>query len=193
MSEPAPISYAQFGHNFILQVVSAQRIRREVDGLLESSIQGVVKKLPADLVVVEYHFALEDVRVEPLMNRLPDVSFQLYIDGSIRLDANVVGVNLNFTVKVTVRIEIDVRTYAPLFINLSLLPIRGDAVDIQVDSHGVPEEVLSSLNIIRPLVRSEVVDEVNRRIESPEMLSAVTIDVLKIAEAAAFTGAAKAS
>lgn len=184
MDESQRISYADFGHNFIRYVVTAERLRGEIETVLKALIEGSVKKLPADLLVASYVFQLKDVEVLPITHKLPDVSFALLLSGDLKLDVKVFNLKLKFTLGVEIKLHLDVRTYAPLTLKLILHPITDSSIRTEVDGHGLPSEVLEHLRIVGPIVRDEIVSEVNARIASPEMVAATEIDVLHLAATA---------
>lgn len=174
------ISYSEFGHNFIQQVVTARRIGTEIQSALESTIAGSIRKLPADLIVVDYLFQLDDINVEPVLDHLPQISFVLKVLGDIKLDVSIFNLSLKFTMDVTISVRIDVETYAP--VTLKLVPHRVRGRDIRIDLNGenLPSEVLESLMVVEPIVRDQIVKEVNARIEDPKILALASIDVLAL-------------
>lgn len=192
MDERYRISYAEFGHNFIRYVVTADRLRGEIETVLKAMIEGSVKKFPADLLVASYVFQLQDVDVHPIVNRLPDVSFVLQLNGDLRLEVKLLNLRLKFTLKVEIRLDLDVQTYAPLTLKLILHPVRDAQIRTEVDGHGLPSGVLEHLRIVGPIVRDEIVREVNARIASPELVAATEIDVLQLAASAQLPGVAAA-
>jgi hypothetical protein len=192
MDETRRISYAEFGHNFIRYVVTAERLRGEIESVLKALIEGSVRKFPANLLVASYVFQLQDIQVLPISNRLPDVSFALLLNGDLRLEVRLLNLRLKFTLKVEIRLHIDVHTYAPLTVKLILHPINDAQIRTEIDSHNLPSEVLDNLRIVGPIVRDEIVQEVNARIASPELVAATEIDVLHLAAAAQLPGVAAA-
>ncbi len=192
MDESRPITYAEFGHNFIRYVVTAERLRGEIETVLKAMIEGSVSKFPADLLVASYVFQLQDVDVLPVTNKLPDVSFVMLIEGDLKLEVKVINLRLKFTLKVEIRLHLDVRTFAPLNLKLILHPVKDSQIRTEVDGHGLPSEVLEHLRIVGPIVRDEIVREVNARIASPELVAATNIDVLQLAAAAQLPSAAAA-
>ncbi len=189
MDQSKPISYAEFGHNFVRYVVTAERLRGEIETVLKAMIEGSVSKFPADLLVASYVFQLQDVDVLPITNKLPDVSFVMLLVGDLKLEVKLINLRLKFTLKVEIRLNIDVRTYAPLNLKLILHPIKDSQIRTEVDGHGLPSEVLEHLRIVGPIVREEIVREVNARIASPELVAATNIDVLQLAASAQLPGA----
>lgn len=177
-----PLSYADFGHEFIRQAVSAQRLSREIEATLQSSIEGTVQKMPADLIVASYSFKLNNADVTPHLDRLPIIAFFVKLCGTILLDVKVVNVQLKFSLGVEIKIQADVETYAPLTIKLVLSPISDSAIRIDVDPHNIPSDLLDRFRLIAPIVRSELVSQVNERIASAEIQSATTIDVLHLVQ-----------
>ena len=179
-----PITYAEFGHNFVRYVVTAERLRGEIETVLKAMIEGSVRKFPADLLVASYIFQLQDVDVQPIVNKLPDVSFVMLLAGDLGLEVKLLNLKLKFTLKVEIRLHIDVRTYAPLNLKLILHPVKDSQIGTEVDGHGLPSEVLENLRIVGPIVRDEIVREVNARIASPELVADTNIDVLQLAASA---------
>lgn len=193
MDESARISYAEFGHNFIRYVVTADRLRSEIETVLKAMIEGSVRKFPADLLVASYVFQLRDVDVHPITNKLPDVSFVMMLSGDLKLEVKLINLRLKFTLGVEIKLHLDVRTYAPLTLKLILHPVNDADIRTEVDGHGLPSEVLEHLRIVGPIVRDEIVREVNTRIASPELVAATEIDVLHLAATAQLSSVAAAA
>ena len=184
MNDSNPISYAEFGDNFIRQVVTAERLQREIETLLLSTIEGRVHKLPADLLSASYRLAVNRLTVEPPTVPQPQLSYWLGLHGVLDLRIKFLSIPLRFSVHVTISILLRVHTYPPLTIRLLPEPVSAAAVQIDVNPHGIPEELLDKLNIIEPAVAEEIVSEVNRRITAPEIAAATTIDILRMAQEA---------
>ena len=182
MSGQKKISYAEFGHSFIQQVVTARRIGSEIESVLTSTIEGSIRRLPADLIVISYVFKLRDITVDPELSRLPEISFTLSVLGDIRIDAEIFGVDLNFVLDVVIPVRIDVETYAP--VTLKLVPHPVTARDIRIDLEGtnMTSEVLESLRLVQPIVRDQIQREVNARLEDPRIREVTTIDVLALVD-----------
>lgn len=193
MNASQRISYAEFGHNFIRYLVTAERLRGEIEEVLKALIEGSVKKFPADLLVASYVFQLQDVDVHPLMNRLPEVSFVMVLTGELKLDVRLLNLRFKFTLNVEIRLNLDVHTYAPLILKLLLAPVTHANIRTEIDSHGLPAEVLEQLRIVGPIVRDEIVREVNERLASPELVAATEIDVLALAASAQLPSLAAAT
>lgn len=184
MDESTRISYSDFGHNFIRHVITAERIRAEIEGVLQSMIEGSVRKFPADMLVAAYRFQLKDVVVHPLLGRMPEVSFVMVLSGDMGLEVKLLNLRLKFSLAVEINLHLDVRTYAPLTVKLILHEVSSTDIHVDIDGHGLPSEVLESLRIVGPIVREEIVREVNERLGSPELVAATEIDVLKLAASA---------
>jgi hypothetical protein len=184
MSPSNSISYAQFGDNFVRLVITSQRMLQEIRVLLADSIEGEVHKLPADLLTASYRLTINRLTAETPTLAPDPVRFRLGLDGTLDLRVRVLSLPLRFSVQVTIFIDIDVATCAPLTIRLLPRPVDADAVHISVNPHGIPEDLLDKLNIIEPAVAEEIVSEVNRRIAAPELVTATTIDVLALAQQA---------
>ena len=180
MSRMQKINYAEFGHNFIHHVVTARRIGHEIQSALDSTIAGTMRKLPADLMVVDYLFQLDDITVDPLMDLLPNISFVLKVLGDVKLDVTILNLHLKFTMDVTISVRIDVETYAPVVLKLVPHRVRGRDIRIDINSENLPSNVLDTLMLVEPIVRDQIVKEVNARIEDPAIQEISTIDVLSL-------------
>lgn len=184
MEDRKRISYEEFGHNFVRYVITADRIRSEIETVLKALIEGSVRKFPADLLVASYVFQLRDIEVHPITNRLPDVSFVMLLSGDMKLEVKLFNLRLKFSLAVEIKLHLRVETYAPLFLKLVIEEVVHSDIRTDIDGHGLPSEVLENLRIVGPIVRDEIVREVNARIASPELLAATRIDVLQLAAAA---------
>ena len=182
MSSAKKISYSEFGHNFIQQVVTARRIGSEIEAALESTIAGSIRKLPADLIVVDYVFQLDDISVEPVLAHLPQISFVLKVLGDVKLDVSILNLSLKFTMDVTISVRIDVETYEPVMLKLLPHKVRGRDIRIDLNGENLPGEVLENLMVVEPIVRDQIVKEVNARIDDPKILALTTIDVLALVD-----------
>ena len=180
MSQLNAISYAEFGHNFIQQVVTARRLGSEIEALLEWTIAGSMRKLPADMMVISYVFKLVDISVDPLLNHLPKIAFVLSVRGDLQLDVELFGIDLKFALAVNIQVQIDVETYAPVMLRLVPHPVSGHSIRIDLVGENLPSDVLDKLNLVKPVVRDQIVKEVNARINDPAVQTAANIDVLAL-------------
>lgn len=186
-AHPDGLSYEQFGHHFVHRLVTPARIERELKALLAAPIEGSLSKLPAEMLTARYTFRLTDAKVETRPERLPQLALRQRLGGVLDLSVRVLGLPLRFTLQLGIRLEQEVRTYAPLTLKIETHPVDAASIDITVDPHGLPSQIVDQLNIIERAVRAEVVDEVNRRINSGPIVRATTIDVSRLAEHANLT------
>lgn len=180
MTPSNAISYAEFGHNFIQQVVTARRLGSEIESLLERTVAGSMRKLPADMLVISYVFKLADISVDPLLNHLPKIAFVLSVRGDLQLDVELFGIDLKFALAVNIQVQIDVETYAPVILRLVPHPVSGHSIRIDLVGENLPSEALDKLNLVKPIVRDQIVREVNARINDPVVQDAAHIDVLAL-------------
>jgi hypothetical protein len=178
------LSYEQFGHQFIHQLVTPARIERELKALLAEPVKGTVKRLPAEMITARYTFYLQDVQVVTRPECLPQLGLRQRISGLLALSVNLLGLNLRFTLQLAINLEQRVRPYEPLTLKIETRPVGGESIEIKVDSHGIPSEIAGRLNLIEGAVRAQVIDEVNARLASGPIAAATAIDLQRIAEAA---------
>lgn len=186
-----PLSYEQFGHEFVHRLITPDRIRRELQVLLAEPIEGVMNVLPADMITARYVFKLSDVKITLKPERLPELALRQRITGMLELSVRILGMPFRFTLRVGIRLEQQVRAYAPLTLKLETKPCDATSLDIDVDAHGLPSEILDRFNIIETAVRAEVVQQVNKRLESGPVARALNIDVARLAEHAVLVEARK--
>ena len=190
MSDLKPISYAEFGHNFIRQVVNAGRLSQEIEGLLQETIDGSLKRMPADLIVGSYSFRVRDVQVEPRLELLPKVGFQLELFGDMLLELRILNIRADVDIDVLINVDLDVETYEPLILKLVPRPVVPEQVRLRMDGRNLPGGLLHRAQVLEPLVREQIVRQVNKRIGSPSLEKAATIDVLKMAQSSRVSGKA---
>lgn len=187
------ITYAEFGHNFIQHVVTARRLGDTIEAVLDKTIAGSVNKLPASLMVADYVFRLQDIRADPVMDRLPDIGFDLHVIGEIQLDVMLLGVELKFTLAVDICVHIDVETWAPVVLKLIPQPVTSKNIKLTLEGENLPGEIVENLMVVKPVVRDQIVREVNLRINDPEMQALATIDVLHLVDQVEIGGASAAT
>ena len=190
MSDLKPISYAEFGHNFIRQVVNAGRLSQEIEGLLQETIDGSLKRMPADLIVGSYSFRVRDVQVEPLLELLPKVGFRLELFGDMLLELRILNIRADVDIDVLINVDLDVETYEPLLLKLVPRPVAPEQVRLRLDGRNLTGGLLQRAQLLEPLVREQIVRQVNKRIDSPSLEKAATIDVLKMAQSSRVSGKA---
>lgn len=178
------LSYEQFGQQFIHSLVTPERIERELRALLAEPINGTMSKLPVELLTAKYSFTLQDAQISRRPECLPQLGLRQRISGLIALTVNLLGLNLRFTLRVIIHLEQIVRVYEPLFLRIETRSLDANSVELQVDPHDLPGEILDRLTIIERAVRAEVLEEVNRRLLRGTIAEALTINLGRIAEEA---------
>ena len=177
-----PLSYEQFGHEFVHRLLTPERIARELKMLLAEPIEGTMNILPAEILTARYLFRFADVKITPRPERLPELALRQRITGTLELSVRIVGMPFRFTLRVGIRLDQQVRAYAPLTLKIETRVLDAASVDIDVDAHGLPSEILDRFNVIERAVRAEVVQQVNKRLESGPIAKALAIDVHRLAE-----------
>lgn len=178
----AELGYEQFGQRFIHLLVTPARIERELKALLAEPVKGGLSRLPAELLTARYSFYLDKVEVTTRPECLPQLGLRQRIAGLLALSVRVLGLRLRFTLQIIIHLEQLVRVYDPLWLKIETRPLDLTSIELQVDPHGIPSEILDRLNLIEGAVMAEVVDEVNKRLESGPIARATCIDLHKLAE-----------
>lgn len=183
-----PISYQTFGENFIRYLVTVPRLREEIEGALQATVEGSVDALPNELLVASYQFAPRKMDIERQVSDTADVAFSLLVDGRLTIKLKAMGMSVRLPMEVKIKVDIDVRTLAPLTIKLE--PRRLTHRNVRVTTEmprelkRLPTHLLDRINPLAIAVAENVVAQVNRRISNPELEKAAEINVLALAESA---------
>lgn len=190
-----PISYQEFGENFIRYLVTVPRLREEMESAIQATVEGSVDALPNELLVASYRFAPRDIDIQRQVSDTAEIAFSLTVGGRLTLQLKAMGMALRLPMEVRIRADIDVRTLAPLTIRLE--PRRLTHRNVRVTTEmprelrRLPTGLLDRINPLAIAVAENVVNEVNRRLKHQDVVEAANIDVLAIAEGALQAGDAQ--
>lgn len=183
-----PISYQTFGENFIRHLVTVPRLREELEGAIQATVEGSIDALPNELLVASYRFAPKKMEIDRQVSDTAEIAFALLVDGRLTLKLKAMGIGVGLPMDVKIRVNIDVRTLAPLTIKLE--PRRLSHRNVQVTTEMprelrmLPTQMLDRINPLVIAVADNIVREANRRINHPDLVKAAEIDVLALAESA---------
>lgn len=183
-----PISYQTFGENFIRYLVTVPRLRDELEGVVQASVEGSIDALPNELLVASYRFTPKEMDIERRVSDTAEVGFALVVGGRLTLQLKAMGMSMRLPMGVELRLNIDVRTLAPLTIQLD--PHRLSHRNVRVTTEmprelrRLPTQLLDRINPLAIAVADNVIREVNRRLAAPDLAESARIDVLALAERA---------
>lgn len=183
-----PISYQTFGENFIRYLVTVPRLRDEVEAAVQGTVEGSIDALPNELLVASYQFAPKEMDVEREVSDTAEVAFALLVGGRLTLQLKAVGISVRLPMEIQLRVDIDVRTLAPLTIKIE--PQRLTHRNVQVTTEmprelkRLPTHLLDRINPLAIAVADNVVSQANRRLSHPDIAEVAEIDVLTLAERA---------
>lgn len=183
-----PISYQTFGENFIRYLVTVPRLRDELEDMVQATVEGSVDALPNELLVASYRFAPKEMDIERRVSDTAEVAFSLVLGGRLTLQVKAMGMTVRLPMEVELRVDIDVRTFAPLTIKLEPRRLTHSNVRVTTEMprelQRLPTQILDRINPLAIAVAENVVNEVNRRLAHPDIAEAASIDVLTLAERA---------
>lgn len=183
-----PISYQTFGENFIRHLVTVPRLRSEVEAAVQGTVEGSIDALPNELLVASYQFAPNDMDIEKQGSDTAEVAFALLVGGRLTLQLKAMGIAVRLPMDIRIRVDIDVRTLAPLTIKVE--PRRLTHGNVRVTTEmprelkRLPTHLLDRINPLAIAVADNVVSQANRRLSQPDIAEAAEIDVLALAERA---------
>lgn len=183
-----PISYQTFGENFIRYLVTVPRLQRELEDAVEGTVEGSIDALPNELLVASYQFAPVEMDIQRQVSDTAEVAFSLLMGGRLTLRLKAMGFSVRLPMMIKLRVDIDVRTLAPLTIQLE--PQRLTHRNVRVTTEmprelkRLPTHLLDRINPLAIAVAENVVNQANRRLTDPDTTQAARIDVLALAERA---------
>lgn len=186
--EPADgeeISYQVFGEHFIRYLVTVPRLKNELEATLQATVAGSADALPNDLLVLSYQFDPNDLHIDRQVGDEAEIAFELTLSGILSLTVKVMGMPVRLPMEVTLRILVDVRTFAPLTIRLEPRPVRARNVRVTTqmprELRALPTKLLDRINPLAIAVRDNIVRQINKQLARPELVETATIDVLALA------------
>lgn len=181
-----PISYQTFGENFIRYLVTVPRLRDELEGAIQATVEGSIDALPNELLVASYRFAPKKIDLEREVSDTAEVAFALLVGGRLTLKLKAMGIGVGLPMDVKIRVHIDVRTLAPLTIKLEPRRLTHRSVEVTTEMprelRMLPTKMLDRINPLAIAVADNIVRETNRRISHPDLMKAAEIDVLTLAD-----------
>lgn len=183
-----PISYQTFGENFIRHLVTVPRLRHELEAAVQGTVEGSVDALPNELLVASYQFEPNEMDIDRQVSDTAEVAFALRVGGRLTLQLKVMGMTVRLPMTIQLRVDIDVRTLAPLTIQIE--PQRMTHRNVRVTTEmprelkRLPTHLLDRINPLAIAVADNVVNQANRRLSHPDIAEAARVDVLALAERA---------
>jgi hypothetical protein len=183
------ISFDQFGHNFMREVVTTERVAATIASVVGETIEvGPLAAGPRDAAKATLRGKLADVDVS-----LVDSDSESDADGHamrftalVRLDCTLAVkapvINKRYRGTLTIPLVLDVRTASPVRLVIDVEPPSVPDIGVDLESKDRSGRLIQVLGNIDGEVRTRAAAEVARRVEAPEARRHREIDVLAMVD-----------
>src|SRR5436305_8488031 len=172
------ISFDQFGHNFMREVVTAERVAATIE-------VGPIGAGPRDAARATLRGRLVDVDVSLADDASPEGEAMRFT-ALVRLDCTLVVkapvLDKRYRGTLTIPLVLDVRTAPPVRLVIDVEPPSPPDIGVELDSSDRSGRLIQLLGNIDGEVRTRAAAEVARRVESPEARRHREINVLAMVD-----------
>jgi hypothetical protein len=177
------ISFDQFGHDFMRQVVTADRVAATIATVVGERIDvGPMAAGPRDAAQASLRGKLAGVDVSAAGEDGDILRFtaEVRLDCTLAVKAPVF--NKRYRGTLTIPLQLDVRTAPPLRLVIDVEPPAPADIGVELESKDRSGRLIQVLGNIDGEVRSQAAAEVARRVEAPEARRHREIDVLAMVD-----------
>ena len=180
------ISFDQFGHNFMREVVTTERVAATIATVVGESIEvGPLAAGPRDTARATLRGRLVDVDVELAGEAEGDVH-ALRFTALVRLDCTLSVkapvINKRYRGTLTIPLLLDVRTASPVRLVIDVEPPSAPDIGVELEAKDRSGRLIQLLGNIDDEVRTRTAAEVAQRVEAPEARRHREIDVLAMVD-----------
>ncbi|GEM_PF-5662081 len=184
MSDNEHISFDQFGHNFLREVVTPDRVAATIASVVGDTIEvGPVRGGPGHAARATMRGKLAGVDVTPGDGGDGDV---LHFVAEVRLDCTLAvkapAINKRYGGAVTIPLHLNVRTASPLRLVIEVEPPSPPDIGVELESGDRSGRLIQLLGDIDGEVRTRAAEEVARRADAPEARRHREIDILAMVD-----------
>jgi hypothetical protein len=176
-------TYEQFGVDFIRLAVTDERLAQALTSVAGDHIRvGPMAVGPGNAATVDAEGRIGAPRVE----RGDDVPlvFRAALPVELSLDVKVAGVNHHYDARLTVPLDLTVRTAEPITIVIDVARVSSRAIEVRLRAEGMRAKVLSRLGNVDDEIRRHVARFVREKVDSPEGIAARRIEILPLIDRA---------
>ncbi|MEY2568696.1 MAG: hypothetical protein QOE35_3225 [Actinomycetota bacterium] len=178
-----PVSYEQFGVDFIRLAVTDERLAAALSAVAGDVIRvGPITVGPAGAATVDAEGRIGPPRIQ----RREDIplSFRAVLPVDLSLDVKVAGVNHHYDAKVGLPLDLTVQTIEPITLVIDVARVSSRDVDVSLKAEGMRARLLSRLGNVEDEIRRHVARFVRERVDSPEGERARRIEILPLIDQA---------
>jgi hypothetical protein len=178
-----PISYEQFGVNFVTMAVTDERLAAALAAVAGEVISvGPMAVGPANAATVDAEGRIG----EPAITRHEGtpLAFTAVLPVDLSLDVKVAGVNHHYDARLSVPLELTVMTDEPINLVIDVGRVSSRDIDVRLKADGMRAKVLSRLGNVEDEIKRQVARFVRERVDSPAGERARRIEILPMIDRA---------
>ena len=177
------IAFDQFGHNFVREVVTADRVAATIASVVGESIEvGPIAAGPADAAKATLRGKLAAVDVEPHGADADSLKFSALVRLECTLAVKAPILDKRYRGTLTIPLLLHVRTASPVRLVIDVEPPEAADIGVKLDAKDRSGRLIQVLGNIDGEVRTRAAAEVARRVEAPEARRHREIDVLAMVD-----------
>jgi hypothetical protein len=184
MTDVKHISFDEFGHNFLREVVTADRVAATIASVVGDRIEvGPMAAGPRDAAQASLRGTLAAVDVTPAR---ADDGRALRFSALVRLDCTLAVkapiIDKRYRGTLTIPLLLHVRTASPVRLVIDVEPPSPPDIGVELESGDRSGRLIQVLGNIDDEVRARAAAEVARRVDAPEARRHREIDVLAMVD-----------
>jgi hypothetical protein len=177
------ISFDQFGHNFMREVVTPNRIAATIASLVGEHIEvGPIAAGPKDAAKASMRAHLAGVDVELVGEGENELRFSAVVRLDCTLAVRAPVINKRYRGTLTIPLRLHARTASPVRLVIDAEPPAAADIGVELSAKDRSGRLIQVLGNIDGEVRTRAAEEVARRVEAPEAREHREIDVLAMVD-----------
>jgi hypothetical protein len=177
------IAFDQFGHNFVHEVVTADRVAATIASVVGERIEvGPIAAGPADAAKATLRGQLAGVDVESHGTDDDALRFSALVRLDCTLAVKAPVIDKRYRGTLTIPLLLHVRTASPVRLVIDVEPPSAQDIGVELEAKDRSGRLIQILGNIDGEVRTRAAAEVARRVESPEARRHREIDILAMVD-----------
>ena len=177
------IAFDEFGHNFVREVVTADRVGATIASVVGESIEvGPIAAGPADAAKATLRGKLAAVDVEAHGADADALKFSALVRLECTLAVKAPILDKRYRGTLTIPLLLHVRTASPVRLVIDVEPPDAADIGVKLEAKDRSGRLIQVLGNIDGEVRTRAAAEVARRVEAPEARRHREIDILAMVD-----------
>ncbi|MBV8980927.1 MAG: hypothetical protein JO086_08520 [Acidimicrobiia bacterium] len=183
MADDEHISFDQFGHSFMREVVTADRVAATIASVVGDQIEvGPLAAGPGHAARASLRGKLAGVDASPTGEDGESLRFSAVVRLDCTLAVKAPALNKRYRGSVTIPLRLVVRTASPLRLVIDVEPPSPPDIGVELESGDRSGRFIQVLGNIDDEVRTRAAAEVAERVDAPEARRHREIDILAMVD-----------